>query len=162
MKKAISILLVLVLVFWVCACSKTMSVPKVVTEAHENIAACKQYLEGLPLILNGAFDENTMTYTLTLAISSAEAYKDYVYNLHYKNLVANGFNSLSSIQKEAVIAQLMAQLDNFGDSESKIIALAIKELPMKSFEELGITLKIVYQNRNGAKTVIDKNTIPQG
>ena len=162
MKKATSTLLVLILVLGLSACSKTMSAQKVVTQANENIAACKQYLEGLPLVLDGTFDESTMTYTLTLAISSAEAYKDYIYNLHYKNLVANGFNSLSTIQKEAVIAQIMAQSDKFGDAESKIIALAIKELPVKNFEELGITLEIVYQNRNGAKTVIDQDTIPQG
>ena len=160
MKKTISILLVLVLVLGLSACSKSMSAQKVVTQANENIAACSQYLESLPLVLDGAFDGSTMTYTLTLAISSAEEYKDYIYKLHYQNLVANGFNSLSSAQKEAVIAQLMAESDKCGNAEKAILALAIKELPMENFEELGIKLEIVYKNRNGVKTVIDKNTIP--
>ena len=80
-------------------------------------------------------------------------------DLDYRKEI-NGFNSLSSIQKEAVIAQLMAESDKCGNTEKAILALAIKELPMENFEELGIKLEIVYKNRNGVKTVIDKNTIP--
>lgn len=155
MKKITSILLALVIILGLSACAKTGPSSEVVAEANKNIKACQPHLDGLPLVLSGAFNEDAMSYTLTLAISSEEEYKNYIYSLHYKNLVANGFNSLSSIQKEAVIAQIMSQSDRYGDAESAIISLAKKELPMEDFEKLGITLTVVYQNRNGIKTVVD-------
>ena len=155
MKKVISILLILLMVLGLSACTRTRALSEVVTEANKNIKACQPYLDGLPLVLSGAFDDDTMSYTLTLAISSEEDYKDYIYSLHYKNLVANGFNSLSSIQQEAVIAQIMSQSDKYGDAESAIISLAKEELPIEEFEKFGITLTVVYQNRNGIKTVVD-------
>ncbi len=155
MKKILSVLLILAVALGVCACASMRPVGKVVAEANENIKACQPHLDSLPLVLTGSFDEENMIYTLTLAISSEEDYKDYIYSIHYNNLVANGFNSLSSIQKEAVIAQIMSQSDKYGNAEAAIITLAKKELPMDEFEKHGITLKVVYQDRNGIKEVIE-------
>lgn len=155
MKKAFCVFLLFALILGLSACTKTDGVNAVVAEANEKIAACQPKLEGMPLVLSGSFDKDAKSYTLTLAISSEKEYKDYIYSVHYKNLVANGFNSLSSVQKEAVLAQLMAQQDKYGSAEAAIISLVKKELPMDKFDEFGIKLVVVYQNRNGSKTVVE-------
>lgn len=157
MKKAISVFLVLVILLGLSACTKTSTLNEVVAEANKNIKACQSHLDGLPLILSGKFDEETKIYTLTLAISNEEDYKNYIYHVHYENLIANGFNSLSSIQQESVLALLMNKLDKCGSTEKEIFTLAMDELPMEEFKELGITVTLVYQDRNGIKTVVDKN-----
>lgn len=163
MKRTISLLLLLVLALNLCACGvseeekRKASFLECVTQSDELIATFQSdYLDGkTPYTITSTADTETLTYTVTIAILPSEKLDSWIHQVMDASIAKAGLNSG---QAEAARIIYRNQVDN-SQAAAKFLGLAYLTLPLQSYEEIGVTLILQYQDRHGLIAVLDENAL---
>lgn len=155
MKKIIVILLMLSMCFGLCACSQEdRKFAECVAVADARVQeAQEKYFKDSPFTLKTKAESNGKTYTIELEVFQGDKLTNWIDKAIEEAARGSG---LSDLQIEAAKKLTQGQYNSVSKG-SGLLALVYLTLPLKDFEENGITLKLVHINNEGKETEVTED-----